>query len=92
MLFRSDGQGTIDKGFFREDPMLGTIKMDFLLATAKEIAGGMAYLHSQDLMHGDLTASNIMLASSEKDRRHFAAKVSYCSGAFCDPSHGGMVR
>ena len=69
------GQGCIDKGFFRKDPMRGTVRMQFLLATAKEIAGGMAYLHSQDLMHGDLTASNIMLASSEKDERHFAAKV-----------------
>ncbi|KAK9865056.1 hypothetical protein WJX84_001824, partial [Apatococcus fuscideae] len=67
-------QAYVDKGSFRKDPMRGTVHMTNLLATAKEIAGGMAYLHSQDLMHGDLTASNILLASSEKDQRHFAAK------------------
>lgn len=66
--------------------MRGTVRMQFLLATAKEIAGGMAYLHSQDLMHGDLTASNIMLASSEKDERHFAAKVCAPPGVVPCPS------
>ena len=64
--------------------------MTNLLATAKEIAGGMAYLHSQDLMHGDLTASNILLASSEKDQRHFAAKV--CSLALDKGSGPGCLK
>ena len=44
-------------------------------ATAQEIAGALAYLHSQDLLHGDLTGGNILLASSDADERGFAAKV-----------------
>lgn len=43
--------------------------------TAQEIAGALAYLHSQDLLHGDLTGGNILLASSDSDERGFCAKV-----------------
>ena len=44
-------------------------------ATAHEIAAALAYLHSQDLLHGDLTGGNILLASSDADERGFTAKV-----------------
>lgn len=45
-------------------------------ATAHEIAAALAYLHSQDLLHGDLTGGNILLASSgDADERGFCAKV-----------------
>lgn len=44
-------------------------------ATAHEIAAALAYLHSQDLLHGDLTGGNILLASSDTDERGFCAKV-----------------
>lgn len=44
-------------------------------ATAHEIAAALAYLHSQDLLHGDLTGGNILLASSDTDERGFSAKV-----------------
>lgn len=47
--------------------------------TAREIARGMAYLHAMDILHGDLTAGNILLRSSDSKRRAFSAKVS--SGA-----------
>ena len=43
--------------------------------TAREIAAGMAYLHGDNILHGDLTAGNILLVSSPKDRRQFSAKV-----------------
>ena len=44
--------------------------------TAREIARGMNYLHSMDVLHGDLTAGNILLSSSGAvDRRGFIAKV-----------------
>ena len=46
-----------------------------ILATAREIAAGMAYLHADNILHGDLTAGNILLISSPKDCRQFAAKV-----------------
>ncbi len=44
-------------------------------ATAHEIAAALAYLHSQDLLHGDLTGGNILLASTDADERGFCAKV-----------------
>ncbi len=44
-------------------------------ATAHEIAAALAYLHSQDLLHGDLTGGNILLASNDADERGFCAKV-----------------
>lgn len=47
--------------------------------TAREIARGMAYLHDMDILHGDLTASNILLRTSDSPNRAFSAKV--CSVA-----------
>ncbi len=35
----------------------------------------MAYLHADNILHGDLTAGNILLVSSVKDNRQFSAKV-----------------
>ena len=48
-----------------------------LLATASEVASAMTYLHSLDILHGDLTGSNILLCSSTRptDSRGFVAKV-----------------
>ena len=44
--------------------------------TAREIAAGMAYLHGMDILHGDLTAGNILLSSADAaDARGFTAKV-----------------
>ena len=38
----------------------------------------MCYLHSLDILHGDLTGGNILLISSNKDLRGFIAKVCLC--------------
>lgn len=46
-----------------------------ITATAREIAAGMAYLHADNILHGDLTAGNILLVSSPKDHRQFSVKV-----------------
>ena len=40
----------------------GPLNLSAVLATACEIAGGMALLHSRGVVHGDLSAFNIMLS------------------------------
>ncbi len=46
-----------------------------IIDTARDVAAAMTFLHSMDMLHGDLTGSNVMLCSSEADRRGFIAKV-----------------
>lgn len=59
-------------------------KLRALLRTAKEIAQGMWHLHQCSIIHGDLTANNVLLKSSRQDRRGFIAKVSdYGLTKFC---------
>ena len=43
--------------------------------TAREIASALTYLHSLDILHGDLSGGNILLGSSNKDVRGFVAKA-----------------
>ncbi len=49
--------------------------LESIVSTAREIAAGMAYLHADNILHGDLTAGNILLVSSSKDHRQFSVKV-----------------
>ena len=44
-------------------------------ATAKDIACAMAYIHSKDIIHGDLRGDSLGLESSDQDQRKFIAKV-----------------
>jgi len=49
-----------------------------VLATAKEFCVAVAYLHSMDVVHGDLKSSNVLLkaaAVTAGDTRGFSAKV-----------------
>lgn len=49
-------------------------------STAYEIAAAMRYLHSHNILHGDLTAGNVLLTSSPitaRDQRGFTAKASH---------------
>lgn len=43
--------------------------------TALEIASALAYLHTINILHGDLAGGNILLTSSNKDARKFTCKV-----------------
>lgn len=55
-----------------------TPNMLALLKTAYEIAAAMRYLHTHNILHGDLTSGNVLLATqkvSADDARGFTAKV-----------------
>ena len=70
-------QDGIERGWFRTNrsAIYGLPDLICILATAREIASGMAHLHSLDILHGDLTSLNVLLASSDLDNRGFVAKV-----------------
>ena len=70
-------QDGVDRGWFRTNrsAIHGLPDLMPILATAREIASGMAHLHSMNILHGDLTSLNILLASSDIDNRGFIAKV-----------------
>ncbi|KFM25241.1 putative serine/threonine-protein kinase drkC [Auxenochlorella protothecoides] len=40
-----------------------------------EVAKGMAYIHSHDIVHGDLKPANVLLTTHRVDRRGYVAKV-----------------
>ena len=46
-----------------------------VLAVAAEIASAMAYLHSRNIVHGDLCGSNVMLTTDKGKPAGFTAKV-----------------
>ena len=51
-------QEAIDKGWFRKERQLiapNRPDMETILASARDIAEGMAFLHARDVVHGDLT-------------------------------------
>ncbi|DBA76453.1 TPA: hypothetical protein ACH3X2_008523 [Trebouxia sp. C0005] len=67
----------IDRGWFRTNrsALHGLPDLTPILATVREVASGMAHLHSMNILHGDLTSLNVLLASSDIDNRGFIAKV-----------------
>lgn len=61
-------------------PVAGHVNKLKALTTAREVAGAMEYLHSQNVLHGDLNGNNILLAGAHitpgtPDQRGFTAKV-----------------
>ncbi|GAX75883.1 hypothetical protein CEUSTIGMA_g3326.t1 [Chlamydomonas eustigma] len=65
----------VDCGWFRRRNSMYELDYGVILKTLRDIAAAMTYLHSLDMLHGDLTGSNIMLSSSDMDQRGFLAKV-----------------
>jgi serine/threonine protein kinase/GAF domain-containing protein len=62
---RGSLQEAIDAGWLRtgRDPRSASVHLPALLATAREVAAGMAHLHREGVVHGDLSAYNVLLAS-----------------------------
>lgn len=67
----------IERGAFLTRPCsaYGQPNLIAVLQTLQEIAAAMSYLHSQNILHGDLTGGNVLLTSCDKDARCFTAKV-----------------
>ncbi len=57
----------------RSAPVL--VDLEALCMTLCEVAAAMAYLHDHHITHRDLKPKNVLLRSSDKDRRGFVAKV-----------------
>ena len=72
-------QDGIEQGWFRKPQTKKILHagpdVQNILITAREVAAALAYLHTSDVLHGDLTGNNILLASSHKDKRAFTVKV-----------------
>ncbi|KAL3142482.1 hypothetical protein ABBQ38_002810 [Trebouxia sp. C0009 RCD-2024] len=80
----------IDRGWFRTNrsAIHGLPDIMPILATAREVASGMAHLHSMNILHGDLTSLNVLLTSSDIDNRGFIAKVAdFGLSRVCDEAH-----
>jgi len=50
-------------------------KARLVLNCARDVTSAMAYLHSLDIIHGDLKAQNILLQTCKRDERGFICKV-----------------
>ncbi|CAK0736720.1 hypothetical protein CVIRNUC_000792 [Coccomyxa viridis] len=71
-------QDAVDRGVFvmsRSNAPEQQCNVRSVRETALEIASALAYLHSLNILHGDLSGGNILLTSSNKDTRKFTCKV-----------------
>ncbi|KAL6757524.1 kinase-like domain-containing protein [Haematococcus lacustris] len=70
----------IQRNLFEPRPELPAVdrrkRTRALLRTACEIAGGLEYLHMNDIIHADLKPGNVLLNDSRGDARGFCAAVS----------------
>ncbi|KAL4459136.1 hypothetical protein ABPG75_014001 [Micractinium tetrahymenae] len=74
----------VDRGWLRTQPKLDAPpNVLAVLLTAQEISAALAYLHDQNILHGDLSPGNVLLSAPEaamqrhpRDTRPFQAKVS----------------
>ena len=69
-------QDAIERGWFRKNMSLsGEPDMLAIITTAQEVVSALAYMHEQDIIHGDVRGANIMLCSSSTSQRGFTAQV-----------------
>lgn len=54
-----------------------------ILATAREVAAAMSYLHHKNMLHGDLTGNNVLLTAAPAEQRGYTAKVRSGRGSIC---------
>lgn len=75
---RRNTQDVLQRGLFMDPACPGACQPAWVLATAKEFCVAIAYLHTMDVVHGDLKSSNVLLKAaplSAWDTRGFVAKV-----------------
>eukprot|EP00878_Enallax_costatus_P031151 GHUV01034037.1.p1 GENE.GHUV01034037.1~~GHUV01034037.1.p1 ORF type:complete len:246 (-),score=43.52 GHUV01034037.1:207-944(-) len=65
----------VTKGWFRKQGSRFEPDLKAILPTAREIAGALSYLHSKNILHGDLTGSNVLLTVTAEGSRGWMAKV-----------------
>ncbi|GIL53869.1 hypothetical protein Vafri_9381 [Volvox africanus] len=53
----------------------GTPQMEWVLQMAREIAGGLQYLHEHNIIHGDLNPANVLLRRDDSSVLGYAAKI-----------------
>ncbi|MEW5297027.1 MAG: hypothetical protein WDW36_000263 [Sanguina aurantia] len=74
---RGSLQQAIHRGVFQPGAKWGRgTALRAMVRTARELAQGCCYLHSQNVIHGDLKPGNVLLKSARSDRRGFTARVS----------------
>lgn len=61
---RVPSQDAVDQGWLRQGRSFvdSPINISAVLATAAEVASGMAYLHRAGVVHGDLSPYNVLLS------------------------------
>lgn len=75
---------------FSQGTLPGASHLCWVLATAKEFCTAVSYLHSMDVVHGDLKSSNVLLkaaAVTNWDSRGFVAKVCLAAAVVECPKH-----
>ena len=79
-------QDCVVGGTFHEDIKAGgggelqVPKMAAILRTARDVAMGLDFIHAHHILHGDLTAGNVLLQTAADDEEHphnFLAKVRF---------------
>ncbi|GLI68318.1 hypothetical protein VaNZ11_012681, partial [Volvox africanus] len=53
----------------------GSPQMEWVLQMAREIAGGLQYLHEHNIIHGDLNPANVLLRRDDSSVLGYAAKI-----------------
>ena len=62
----------VKKVFWNDEGVLNYL---WVLLTLRDVAAGVAYLHTIKVLHGDLNTNNVLLCSKSTDPRGFIAKV-----------------